>query len=401
MTPLGLHVISPVPPNPNQPVRSVGFSPSYQPYAPSQHSPHQAIDPLDPTHGGRRGSTASNASTLTQSRPATAQHLAFPAGFNRERRRSSLTPTLPTLAPPSPTRAHVSGRIHSRPTSSDGSNPPPMHARTRTAENAPTTRPLLAGGSPLAGDQGRRGSLPHLGYGAWNGPSKAWNPSLPPPRGSLQEEGQLPDEGFRFGSGAPPTGVSAATTALKNLELSPGSRRNSLKKPADPFEETEAEEADRQQRAFLAATYGHDGKRARERLSFAGPAGMMGGLASPAMPGNNLRRQSLMLWEKINTAAAAARSLDAPATASEPSVSTLLSPRSMEELGPRRGSLPVAIPRSGLGRAPSRRRKDMDQPPAIIQQGGSTDDLEAEAEDSEDEPGLEDPDFVSSRRHAD
>lgn len=382
MTPLGLHVISPVPPNPNNPIRSVGFSPSYQPYA---HTPNS--DPLDPVAAARRGSSTSTCSTLTQSRPNTV----LPPGFNRERRRSSLTPSLPTLAPPSPTRAHASGRNHSRPTSSDGSDPPPMHARTRTAESAP--RQLLAGGSPLSGGEIRRGSLPHLHYGIWNGPTtKTWNPSLPPPRSSLVEEGQLPDEGYRFGSGAPSSGPSTATAALKNLDLSPTSRKNSLylKSGTDPFAETEAEEAERQRRAFLAATYGHDGKRARERLSFAGPTGMLGAAASPAVPGNNLRRQSLMLWEKINTAAAAARSLDAPATASEPSVSTLLSPRSLEELAPRRGSLPVAIPGSGLGRAPSRRTREVDETPGIAQPEAMISDLDLEAEGEQDPEEFED-----------
>lgn len=80
----------------------------------------------------------------------------------------------------------------------------------------------------------------------------------------------------------------------------------------DVFAEAEAAEADRQKREFLAATYGGDGKRARERLS----------LASSHSPGT--RRPSLMLWEKLGKQSTSAPALPLP--------------------DERRGSLPIAIP---------------------------------------------------------
>lgn len=58
------------------------------------------------------------------------------------------------------------------------------------------------------------------------------------------------------------------------------------------FEEAEAEEAERQRRTFLAATYGVDGRRARERLS-------IGGQSIHAGQGRGLRRESLILWESV------------------------------------------------------------------------------------------------------
>lgn len=379
MTPLGLHVISPVPPNPSNPTtmvpaRNVGFSPTYVPIT-------------DDNYPARRGSTASTSSTLTQSRPqqlsSHPSHPAYPTAFNRDIRRSSLTPSLPTLVPASPTRAHASGRIHNPPTGTEEAETVGGHTRTRTADHAVSRSSISI--SPMTGpDLLRRGSMPQINHTGWGGPStRTWNPTLSPPRGSLAEETALLNEGFKFGSGAPET--SAATSTLKTLDLLSESRRGSgaSRKPMDSFAETEAEEAEKQRRAFLAATYGLDGKRARERLSFAGPS-IMPQSASPGTPGASLRRQSLMLWERINTAASAARLAEEGVTPSSlQSLPTIIPAKSLEEFAPRRGSLPLAIPGSHLGRSASRRRDRIDDVPKAS--GGNSDEEQSDDESDDEE----------------
>lgn len=190
--------------------------------------------------------------------------------------------------------------------------------------------------------------MPQLHYGGWTGPR--WNPSLPPQRGSVGEE-TLPDEGFKFGSisaaeGAGPS--TTATSALRAIEISPSRRASKVK--LDAFQEAEAAEAERQRRAFLAATYGEDGRRARERLSIGGPVAHA---PSPSSP--SARRPSLMLWEKLGMAAAAKLVEPELAASSAP---TLILPKTMgnEDIGPRRGSLPIAIPFSPGSQSPSSRR---------------------------------------------
>lgn len=236
--------------------------------------------------------------------------------------------------------------------------------------------------------------MPHLAYG---GSSRhGWNPSLPPQRASVGEEG-MPEEGFRFGSIPSEAGPSSpAAAALRAIDLSPSSRRSSFMagpgEKRDVFAEAEAEEAEKQRRAFLAATYGVDGKRARERLSIGG-----GGPTTPhGSPGNNMRRPSLMLWEKLGMAAAqrVAEAMDV-GSASAPTL-PLLNPiapfEDAELLGQRRGSLPIAIPGGTLGRSSSRREQkearenDMDAP--LI--------TRTDAEESdEEEPELEEESSVS------
>jgi hypothetical protein len=150
----------------------------------------------------------------------------------------------------------------------------------------------------------------------------------------------------------------------------------------DAFEEAEADEAEKQHRAFLAATYGEDGRRARERLSFAGPSGL------PNMASNgNLRRQSLLLWEKINTAATTGLSPQALSSA------PVISPSNpADDPGPRRGSLPLAIPGGGLGRNPSRRRDPLDpSPPTVV---GPED-----VEDGDENEGLDEESFSYDPAH--
>jgi hypothetical protein len=392
LTPLGLNVISPVSPfqvvptsnQPHSPVRSLGFSPTASQYPP---------DPYTTSSGGlRRGSGASSTSTLTQTRPGT--HSAI--GFNRDRRRSSLvpngipvalagigndgrrsslTPSVPTLAPPSPTRAHVSGRV-SRPTSSDGKSP--LHSRPEGFSKANLYL------EPDA--QSRRGSLPHLQYGGWHGshPShRTWNPSLPTQRGSV-EEAPVPEAGFKFGSAgptspaalapvptpAPSVPVSATLTEaefhLKESEMSPARRARA--RAGDVFAQAEEEEAERQRKAFIAATYGEDGRRARERLTLGAPV---------PVPANSARRPSLMLWEKLGMAAHSRLDMEECGPASAPGPASSL--KEKEEVGPRRGSLPIAIPGGGLGRATSRRRQGTQQSPSLLlmnESGGEESDAE-------------------------
>ncbi|WWD16027.1 hypothetical protein CI109_100452 [Kwoniella shandongensis] len=367
MTPLGLNLISPVaPPLGLSPSRSVGFSPNYAP---------EAGSPMVPFNQNRRGSNASTTSTLTSSRPLQQPtHSFYPPGWNSGRRRSSLTPSNAKVAGPSPTRAHVSGQS-SRPVSSDGPLAPDMKLRNRTSD-------IVDEHLPPAEVYGRRGSLPHMGYGGWAGPNR-WNPVLPPPRGSVGEgeDSQLPDEDFKFGSGVSPTaGSSLAAASLRAVDTTPnGGRRASIKRrdDMDAFEQTEADEADKQQRAFLAATYGQDGRRARERLSIGGQSG----LGPPGTPQGTLRRQSLLLWERMK--GMEIDSASAPNLSSE----TPLSALGAEDLGPRRGSLPIAIPGGGLGRSPSRRSNlpDGDHPGMPKPEGTPPDE---EDEDDEEHTGF-------------
>jgi hypothetical protein len=261
--------------------------------------------------------------------------------------------------PPSQSRTHVTGRLHTRPGSSDGGEKAlGMHSRTRTTAGGNHTFPATIDLSDdIPGEVGRRGSLPHLSYCGWTGPASRWNPSLPTQRGSVNEEDISPGStglnvAFKFGTAGE---GSTAASALRAIELSTNSRRASANKSpgatgGDVFAEAEAEEAERQRKAFLAATYGADGRRARERLSLGGASHTPGGTAA------NLRRPSLMLWEKLGMAAAS-RVLEgetgvnsAPALPSARSV-----PPFDEEFGSRRGSLPIAIPGGGLGRSPSSR----------------------------------------------
>ncbi|OCF55739.1 hypothetical protein L486_06490 [Kwoniella mangroviensis CBS 10435] len=423
LTPLGLNLISPVPPHVNrdrsgsgsgsQPTtsRSVGFQ---QPW------PGADLGAANIAGGGsllgqRRGSAASTTSTLTQSRPPPQQiaHSFYPPDWNPGRRRSSLTPSGPTLAAPSPTRTHISGKT-SRPVSSDGSNgTPSLRSRHRvlgTESIAPdSTSPSPFSGAPPDG-YARRGSLPHLGYNAWTGPGhRTWNPVLPPPRGSVgeiaAEDIRLPDEGFKFGSvgghaSGSGTGTSPATAALRAVDLSPNSsgRRASIRKrdEMDVFEQAEEAEAERQRRAFLAATYGEDGKRARERLSI----GAQGGQGPPGTPAGGLRRQSLLLWERMGMAKQSSDGEIAPSSA--PPVPSHLFPANgllaEGDLAQRRGSLPIAIPGGGLGRSPSRRsarEHKKDSPATVVEkdpEGTAEEEEEGDEDGDEDEPMDEDED---------
>lgn len=349
MTPLGLNLISPVSPfsprDTHGTARQTGFTPM---------SPTSADVRLE-----RRGSTASTTSTLTQSRPLPSQAqqhppaLVYPPNWNPGRRRSSLTPALPTSAA---TRTHANGRVaSSRPTSSEGASPS-SRSRTRTADATAVDGAEVSPGATNFDNYGRRGSMPHLGRIG----QARWNPSLPPSRGSVGDGAPLEiDHGFKFGSGTNAVaGPSAAAAALRAVDP----RGAALKKreSRDAFEQAEDDEAERQRRAFLAATYGEDGRRARERLSIGGASGYSG---SPGTPGANLRRQSLMLWEKMG----AAHELSTAAIGAD--------------LGVRRGSLPVAIPPGGVGMGRRASRVlDMDHP--VVRHEGSPPD-ETDEEDEE------------------
>ena len=291
---------------------------------------------------------------------------AFPIGFNPERRRSSLTPSIAQALPPSPTRAHASGVFGApadtkrrRPGTSDGQGPPALHTRHHTSNGVRTLQ------QQQQANDARRGSMPQLHYGGWTGPK--WNPSLPPQRGSVGDEA-LPDDDYKFGSVSAndktPTQASAATFALKAIEISPSRRASKIR--MDAFQEQEQEEAERQQRAFIAATYGADGRRARDRLSIGGP-----NAHAQLAPTPLNRRPSLMLWEKLGMAAAAKQFEPELAASSAPTL-VLPSPLSEDEFGQRRGSLPIAIPYTGLGRSPSSRRgTNLDGELSVAEEGQS------------------------------
>jgi hypothetical protein len=362
---------------PHSPVRSLGFIPTL--------SPAQPFPDAFPSQSGRRGSGASSSSTLTLSRPSqlgvasnsgrdrrrSSLAPAFPIGFNPERRRSSLTPSIAQALPPSPTRTHANGVFgvptdakRRRPGTSDGQAPPVLHMRHHTSNGVRTIQ------QQEQANDARRGSMPQIHYGGWTGPK--WNPSLPTQRGSVGADEALPDEEFKFGSAnssdKTPTQASAATFALKAIEISPSRRASKIR--MDAFQEQEQEEAERQQRAFMAATYGADGRRARDRLSIGGPNAHTQPHAHVTPTPLN-RRPSLMLWEKLGMAAAAKQFEPELAASSAPTL-VLQSPLSDDEFGHRRGSLPIAIPYTGLGRSPSSRRgTNLDREQSVAEEGQS------------------------------
>lgn len=195
----------------------------------------------------------------------------------------------------------------------------------------------------------RRGSLPHLYYGAWTGPGgvarESWTPTQAAQRNV--NPAAVIDKSFKFGSPplpssgtVPSTGTDEPTAvgSLQRLASLPTGRRKNM----SAFESTEQQEADRQRKAFLAATYGEDSRRARARLSLGGPS------ASPGSP-SSTRRQSLLLWERINKPPEAGASQAAVSAAAIAAVAATTVPANMlhdtleRELG-RRPSLPVNIP---------------------------------------------------------
>ncbi|ODN83314.1 hypothetical protein L202_01481 [Cryptococcus amylolentus CBS 6039] len=342
LIPLGMNVISPVAPEHLReresinPARNVGFQPNYtlDVYNALQASPDAS----------RRDSVVSTTSTLTLSRPASrppqqqATHPFYPPNWSSDRRRSSLTPSISAVAPPSPTRAVASGRS-SRPLTSES-------AQSKT-DGRDTASGFLY--SAAKGDyHARRGSLPHMGHRNWAGPSqRSWNPTLPPSRGSVDHEDTLPSADFKFGSGPSPAPFSP-------FAGSPRGKEPKKQEDMSVFEQAEVEEAERQRRAFMAATYGADGQRARDRLSFGGQSGYSSGYSSTDGAGG-LRRQSLMMWERMGLFRGSGdeSAVSAPIG---PTHSTHLMETSIndDDLGPRRGSLPVAIP-GGVSRNGSRR----------------------------------------------
>ncbi|WVN86731.1 uncharacterized protein L203_101903 [Cryptococcus depauperatus CBS 7841] len=332
-TPLGLHLISPVPPQHHLPTRNVGFHPN--------DTPEACLSRFSTATAIRRDSMASTTSTLTLTRPPPSaplpSHTFYPANFSVARRQSSFTPSAVALTPASPTRAHAKGKT-SRPASSDG------NTLTGLVD-------LVSGISGLGVKDmhARRGSLPHLGQGNSTLQSvRGWNPSLPPQRSSVDvddAQAVLPKENYKFGSGVSSmTPMSFSGSPFENGQGSEAGKRDDV----DVFEQTEADEAERQQRAFLAATYGADGRRARERLSIGGQGGQ--NVGGP-------RRQSLKVWERVGMIRGSgdASTISAPVIHAHGSnLAGTLSGN--EEIGERRGSLPIAIPGAGLlGKASSRR----------------------------------------------
>lgn len=158
----------------------------------------------------------------------------------------------------------------------------------------------------------------------------------------------------------------------------------------DAFEQAEAEEAERQRRAFLAATYGVDSQRARERLSIGGSSTPAAG--SPGTPGNSkTRRQSLLLWERVHMATLSAK-LATEAGEGPLSLLAIHLPNTLDESASRRGSLPIAIPGRQLGRMPSGRMRsaDMDAVSKVPNPEGETPSEEDESDnDDKDEPATE------------
>jgi hypothetical protein len=122
----------------------------------------------------------------------------------------------------------------------------------------------------------------------------------------------------------------------------------------------------------MAATYGADGRRARDRLSIGGPVAHL-----PSSPTN--RRPSLMLWEKLGMAAAAKQFEPELAASSAPTL-ILPSPLNEDEYGPRRGSLPIAIPYLGLGKSQPRRNTHLGDDQILTEEGLSYGSEEAKDE---------------------
>lgn len=207
--------------------------------------------------------------------------------------------------------------------------------------------------------QGRRGSMPHIG----NFGTSRFLPSLQPQRPSGGEEGAFEGlEGFRFGSGSTISDVSKQAQAAATAALFP----STAPRGDDVFAEAEAAEAEKQRRAFLDATFGAAGKRARERLSIGGPGGL--GTGTP-------RRESLLLWNQVGWAG-----LNEPG---ELGAGPL-------EFGGRRGSLPVAIPKGGHIRLTKKEQKRQDKEER--EADGTAADASAELEDDEDEDDDDDED---------
>lgn len=256
--------------------------------------------------------------------------------------------------------------------------------KSRTEEGKgrpPTSQPLLQEIAALH-MQGRRGSMPHIGgYGA-----SRFLPSLPPQRPSGGDEGAFEGlEGFRFGSGSSQSGESSRQAqAAATAALFPYTQPSSL----DVFAQAEAEEAEKQRQAFLDATFGAAGKRARERLSIGGAGGQ--GTGTP-------RRESLMLWNQVGWSA---HQVQPYSETSELGTGPI-------ELVGRRGSLPVAIPWSGSARLTKKEQKRMDNEEREAHRGSAPeegndelddDDKEEEEQEEEDEDeDEEDAEEVSLR----
>lgn len=248
----------------------------------------------------------STTQSQSQSRASTSTPL-----FDPSRRRGSLTPSLPTLSAPSPTRALVNGKL--------AAMTPALPHHAGTVDVVPGER---RGSATAVLADSRRGSLPQLYYGAWTGPGDKRDSS-----DSLLGQATI-KRGFKFGS------INSHETSDFEVSLQRLAQVSSAKKmESSAFEAAEQAEAERQRRAFLAATYGDEGKRARARLSLGGNS------TSPASPAST-RRQSLMLWERIKSSAESSASGHGT-----PGPSTTTS--SGDDLvGRRRPSLPVNIPRT-------------------------------------------------------
>ena len=207
-------------------------------------------------------------------------------------------------------------------------------------------------------DYTRRGSMPQLNYAGWTR-QKGYSGVLSPPRGSIDASPgsnenprlspALPTEGFKFGSAPGLSNVDLSTSRPVSF-VSSFTRQQ--KENMDVFQQAEVAEAERQQRAFFDATYGEDGRKARQRLSIGtaqpmpGTSSPMGKSASASMTSQtHLRRASLVLWEKMQ---AATRALEVQSDMGPGIVSSLPPADSANEpipgLDGRRGSLPVDIP---------------------------------------------------------
>lgn len=162
------------------------------------------------------------------------------------------------------------------------------------------------------------------------------------------------NRGFTFGtiSSEPPAltasdpghGGSAAQSLQRIAQISSASRR--AEDSSSAFQAAEEAEAERQRRAFLAATYGEDSARARARLSLGG-----GSSNSPSSTAST-RRQSLLVWERVN------KKPDGTAAAAGPSTSSSHVPpifnAAMHDdqlAASRRPSLPINIGKTPPARA--------------------------------------------------